>query len=905
MYRIDHKIAEGGMGIVYRATEVAINHPVVVKAIRPEFAEREDFRARILDEGKVVAGIAHQNVVQMRSVFELDKNIYLVLEFVEGESLDITLARNLKNRQYLPVDAALSIFDQILQGVGAAHEEGVIHRDLKPANIMIQKKNSRAKVTDFGIAKARDSQRAATKMTMGIIGSPHYVSPEQIKAIADIDARTDVYSLGIVLYEMLALKVPFDANAQFDIMALHLQMPIPSIRAIRPDVPVHVENVICKACAKNRDQRFASTSEMAAALKGMPIQNNWSGPGVGGDTVPLDDKPVDSLPVPLPFPPIPTGGQRIDNQWTGNQQTGPQLAGAHQTGTQLAGPHQTGGQQPFGLQGVTPPSYPGQPPSHAPGGPFVPHPPAIPRQPIVHTPDFVGPNGLPPAGLTAGPLTFPNPPPKTTTPRKDLKKLNVIVLASAAALVLIATIVGIATRSGSESSGKAEDVACPPTYTPCGKTCCNDKSSECVGGNCVCRTGTTCDDGKVCNPLHACVDGCMIDGKFFAHGAPNPNNACQMCAKTNTLAWAPSPAGTPCTTGGSACDGIGACVYTPSIAAGDHFTCGVTKDGTVKCWGTNDKGQTDQFGDSHSSPQLVRGLTSIQRVAVGANHACALSTSDTIACWGSDEYGQIDRFRKVGAKETNQDYVAVAAGGMHTCAINRAGRVKCWGRNHKGQLGNNSVQNSSFPQEVSNLSGVVAISTGYTHTCAVKSNGAALCWGDNEHGRLGVGDENNRSVPVQVRGLESDVVAISAQNGFTCAVKKSGQLLCWGDNSEGQLGINHKQKSIVPASVRTGVSAVAIGDEHACAISDKGTALCWGLAKFGRLGNGNGTGSVLIPGTVVATGTNFTQISAGASHTCAMTSSGRAKCWGSNGSGELGIGNKESKSMPTDLSSFP
>lgn len=818
MYRIDGVLGEGGMGIVYRATEIAINHPVVVKAIRPEFSDRADFRARILDEGRAVARIDHQNVVQMRSVFAHAANIFLVLQFVEGESLDRTLARYVEKRQFMPIDKALAIFDQILQGVGAAHGKSVIHRDIKPANIMIQAEDSRVKVTDFGIAKAQYDTRAATQMTMGIIGSPHYISPEQIKAVPDIDARTDIYSLGIVLFEMLAGRVPFDAPTQYDMMTLHMTVPIPSIRTIRPDVPVHVENVICRACAKDRAERFSSTSEMARALR--------------------------------------------------------EVGGAGMERTVVGGPQNSGQSIPPGS--AFPPSERGK-----------------------FADETVAQSG----GSTIGPLIGAGSCEKiaTTFVQRNTHTRNIVVIAGMASVVLVAALIVIAII-------KPRAPTCRTDETPCAEGCCNNATNECVAGVCTCKTGTPCGEGKVCNADHACVDGCLINGQFFSRGTTNPNNVCQMCADSNPVAWEPSPKGTQCKTGGSSCDGAGSCMFVPSIATGPGFTCGVTKAGSVKCWGDNDLGQLgDGTKKMRMIPTPVVGLPSdIASVSVGESHACALSTSGVVNCWGLDSYGKVGEFNKSNTKKTDQHYIAVAAGGEHTCFIDSAGAVKCQGHNGYGQLGNNSISKTASLTQVANLeSGVTAISAGRAHTCALKS-GAILCWGWNSYGQLGLGDTRDRQVPTHVSSLENGVTAISAGNDFTCAVKSTGELLCWGRNLYGQLGDNSKTSRRTPTPVSglasNGISTVSAGHGYACALKTSGTALCWGT-QF----DDNGANYPAPVPTVIDAerGVSFAQISASGTHSCAITSSGETMCWGDNELGQLGTNSIGYRRNPTRVIGFP
>ena len=847
LFRIDDILGEGGMGIVYRATEITTNIPVVVKAIRPEFANKPAYRRRLIIEAKVQASINHQNVVPMRTVVIEGNNIFLVLQFIQGESLDKTLARYRQNDVLMPIDEALAVFRQILQGVGAAHDAQVIHRDIKPGNILISEKDKKVLVTDFGIAKNQQNNQATTNWKTGIIGSPHYFSPEQIDAVSDIDLRADIYSLGIVLFEMLAGRVPFNADSHFAMMNLHRNIAIPSIRSIRPEVPAHIEYTIQKACAKARENRFASTTEMALALE-TPITEIPS-------TEPYDHTDGNGVQSvkSTTNPPIDTGKPN-------NSRTPP-------------------------LENTT-------------TGPLV-------------RPLFLSDNANPSNEHAATPVT----------PSHNIKTRGIIVLASAASLVLGAAAMGIATLTQSPAT------TCRSDETQCGNECCNNATSECVDNKCVCKTGNQCGEGRVCNAEHACVDGCFIDGQYLSFGG-NPNNVCQVCEKSNPFAWVPAPKGTRCQSGGSSCNGRGTCVYPPSIAAGHEFTCGVTETGSVKCWGKNDFGQLGtKPGNSLSpgsparqiSPQKVSGLAEIASIAVGGSHACALSKSGGILCWGKNDKKQLGQFNMhelESHKLSKQGYKAVTAGDSHTCAINSADGVECWGWNRDGQVGNGIASETADLAQVKDLdSGVTDISAGVSHTCALKS-GAVLCWGDNQFGRLGVGDEKTRLVPTQVIGLDIGIIAISAQNGFTCAVRQLGEPLCWGHNLYGQLGANSKRNSSSPSLVLDGgvegkglreISVVSNGDRHACARASRGSVLCWGSNEDGQLGYDTKGKPALFPAPVmVQSGVSFTQISAGSSHTCAITSAGDARCWGANKHGELGINSTEEKrTMPTPTKDFP
>jgi len=263
-YAILRVLGEGGMGVVYLARDIHTGLDVVVKAVRSELAHRDDVRARTLAEGRALAQIDHPNVVHLRAVAVEGPSLYLVMQYIEGESLDKIIVGHRDRGEKMPVDEALAVFRQVVAGVGAAHQEGVVHRDLKPANVIVRKKDRVAKVTDFGIAlMPTERDRPHTR---GILGSLWYMSPEQVTGRRDLDHRVDVYALGILLYQMLVGRVPFDAKSDYDIMRLHAEAPMPLVAASRSDVPQAVDELIQRASAKDREQRFPRCEELIAAV---------------------------------------------------------------------------------------------------------------------------------------------------------------------------------------------------------------------------------------------------------------------------------------------------------------------------------------------------------------------------------------------------------------------------------------------------------------------------------------------------------------------------------------------------------------------------------------------------------------------------------------------------------------
>jgi alpha-tubulin suppressor-like RCC1 family protein len=348
------------------------------------------------------------------------------------------------------------------------------------------------------------------------------------------------------------------------------------------------------------------------------------------------------------------------------------------------------------------------------------------------------------------------------------------------------------------------------------------------------------------------------------------------------------------------------------VDAGYEHTCAVTITGGLKCWGNNDAGQ---LGDGTTTDRVmpvdVSGLTSgVVAVAAGYEHTCAVTSSGGVKCWGGNYWGQLgdgtttDSTTPVDVSGLASGVMAVATGDTHTCALTSGG-VKCWGANGRGQLGDGTTTDSTTPVDIVGLaSGVVAVAAGGWHTCALTSSGGARCWGANYYGQLGDGTTIDSTTPVDVSGLASGVVAVAAGGDHTCAVTNSGGVKCWGWNYSGQLGDGTTTDSTTPVDVsglESGVVAVAVGDYHTCAVTSSGGVKCWGANGQGQLGDGTTTDR-LTPVDVVGLAGGAVAVAAGSWHTCALTSSGGARCWGDNYYGQLGDGTTIHRTTPVDVS---
>ncbi|WP_058301649.1 Stk1 family PASTA domain-containing Ser/Thr kinase [Gorillibacterium timonense] len=258
-YEILDRVGGGGMALVYKARDILLNRIVAVKVLRPQFVHDEEFIQRFRREAQSAAALSHPNIVSIYDVGQREDIHYIVMEYVEGYTLNDLI----KEKAPLQVEEAVNIASQICDALDHAHSNQIIHRDIKPHNILIGR-NGRVKVTDFGIARAGAS--SSITQTGSVVGSVHYFSPEHAKGTA-AGAKSDIYSLGIVLYQMLTAKLPFSGESPVSVALKHLQENVEEPRRVNPLIPQSVENIILKAMRKNPDNRYRSAKEMLTDLE--------------------------------------------------------------------------------------------------------------------------------------------------------------------------------------------------------------------------------------------------------------------------------------------------------------------------------------------------------------------------------------------------------------------------------------------------------------------------------------------------------------------------------------------------------------------------------------------------------------------------------------------------------------
>jgi serine/threonine-protein kinase len=267
-YRIDARLNEGGMGTVYRGCHVLMDKTVAIKVLRPTLAADEKIVARFSREARAASRITHPNAISVTDFGEDESgHVFLVMEYLSGQ----TLKHVIREEGPLPLARVVDITRQIGDALNAAHEQGVVHRDLKSDNIMLldTMTGDHAKVLDFGIAKINEPEgNVDTGLTAPnlVIGTPQYMSPEQCSQDSEIDSRSDIYSLGVILYEMLVGHVPFSGDSPTIVMMKHLQEPVPSVLEERSDVPASVARVVARAMAKVKDNRYQTVAELIEDL---------------------------------------------------------------------------------------------------------------------------------------------------------------------------------------------------------------------------------------------------------------------------------------------------------------------------------------------------------------------------------------------------------------------------------------------------------------------------------------------------------------------------------------------------------------------------------------------------------------------------------------------------------------
>jgi tRNA A-37 threonylcarbamoyl transferase component Bud32 len=852
-YWILGEIGRGGTAIVYLARDRATGEEVAIKLIRPKYVDDEEAIARFAREARFVTQLNHPNVVGVHRVMDLGAGgIALVMAHIDGR----TLKQVIKEEQPLAPDFVVDILRQVASALAAAHRLGIVHRDVKPENIFIDA-DGKALLADFGVAR---SMSGDTQLTMhGVaIGTPSYMAPEQIEG-DNLDGRADVYSLGLVAWEMFTGHRPWEGESLYAVLYHQRHHELPGVREVRPDIPDPIADAIAGAIEKDPTARWQSMDELIDALDGAaPERRAQAHVPVSTETIRFA-RPAGSpysagtevagiepaLPAVLSDtpPPVVHGGRGFE----------PSFVGAYFT--------------PEELEEVPP------------GWRF----PLSRRQTALAAAVLIGVLGL---GVVAKVVEGRSDAPGIALSARQTRAVasGDVTRQAASPMVPFDSVTSDSAPGAIPESLSVANAIAPPDSVASARSDTTAPDAP-LGVELKTRSPAT--------PSPAATES-KAPPPTKSPDRPTPRESAPTAAKTS-----PAPASSSVSTA----IGPPPSRSRVSVVAGGLHTCLVAADGRAFCWGGNDQGQLGVAGGNRlSAPSPVGADLRFVAIAPGLAHSCAIARGGALWCWGENDHGQLgDRSQTARGTPVRSAvgyaFRAVAAGAAHTCGLTNDGSALCWGSDSHGQLGDGGSTDRSSPVAVLGSQRYASLDVGWNFTCGLADGGKAWCWGDNSAGQLGDGTTTNRRQPIPVQGAIA-FKAISAGSAHACGVTPSGEAYCWGRNASGELGDGSTSPRSTPVRVRTDEQFVAIaaGAVHTCAVASDGEAWCWGRNTYGQLGNGSTTDSG--EPVRVAGGHTFTSIRAFGSHTCGTTVSGEAFCWGYNSDGQLGDGTRTHRTRP-------
>ena len=816
-YDIIRELGRGGTALVYLATERSTGIDVAIKVIRSTHSADDETLARFAREAQFATRLDHPNIVPLRAVVDLGSaGMAIIMDHIDGP----TLKQVIKEQRPFPLARAERIMRDVACALGAAHGMGIVHRDVKPANIFIAA-DGRALLADFGLARSMTGDVQVT-MTGVAIGTPAYMAPEQIDGTPQ-DVRGDIYSLGLVAWEMLTGRRPWHGESLYAVLHHQKHEPLPDVRELRTDVPDRLAEVIARSIEKDPDDRWRDTHELVAALDGAPLPRSMTRSSDDDDTVrvvrPVTARPSTVVPPVEDSPPATDQGERAATFASLAQRlaasagdTAPRrrrtafagvalvgvvlaaVAAIAATGFAFAGRGRSDDSSELRGEVAPRPELASSPARVTilmnPASDVAPQVRATAT--TVPAPTRVAaPTERPTAALTVSRIAPPSPSPDSSS--------------------------SVSSSSRSPIAPRIDSATAPPNAIP------NTRPSALplVAPRLVSQVSV------VAGGMHSCL--ISSDGRAFCWGY---NDRGQLGNGGTARASTPVVIGTD--------------VRFTTVAGGLSHSCAIARGGAAWCWGGNDHGQLGDrsFG---SAPAPVRAADGhlFRAIAAGGAHTCGLDTDGIAWCWGAGAHGQLgdsssrDSAVPVGAGTGATRFMAIAAGWNFTCALAPTGRARCWGENAAGQLGDGTTTDRREPVLVGSGLSFTSIATGSAHACGVTAPGDVYCWGRNAAGQLGDGTTTDRSAPVRVQST-AHFVSVTAGAVHTCAVTGGGEAYCWGQNTYGQLGNGGTVDALQPKSVAGGhafASVHAFG-AHTCAATVSGEAFCWGYNLEGQLGDG-------------------------------------------------------------------
>jgi alpha-tubulin suppressor-like RCC1 family protein len=817
-----------------------------------------------------------------------------------------------------------AVLDDIGSALLYAHRQKIVHRDIKPENIYLDESVEVARLADFGIARHWDKDAGITLPGMAI-GTPTYMSPEQIDG-AHLDGRSDIYSLGIVGYEMLTGQQPWAGENLYSIIYKQKREQLPPLDEVRPGLPAALQQAVEGALHKSPDDRWQAADQFLACLRGQTVEDVRSRHGV--------DRASDASPGPPSPPTVVTGGEEEDP----STPAGPVVDDDALTikyrrpredelevavaGEDVSSTVETEGPRPiFEIEAETEPG-PEAPPwdgtdaeQQRPRGRIA----ALALLAFVSAgigfvafnalggEDVVDPVPTPGNGTVVG--TVPDEPsPDGSSPGDtDPDPASQPGLGLPDRLVpLVGTLTGAPGEATTEpirvqvldSEGKPASVAVVEFRVE-------------SGGGAVSPQIADVDSDGIAQATWVLGSGAQPDRVTARTPGLSDVDAVTFTARRGGAATA---GGT--TPEGSLPPAGGGDVGTPSrlnvvSGLGQQGTPGEQLSEPIRVQVLGSGGDPVTGVTVMFTPDEGHGSTSVEAVSVDeqgvAETAWTLGPNAgpqrlRVQVAGQSIFSIAEATAAAAARPSLSPRATVVSGATHACSVSASGALSCWGGNTYGQLGDGGRTRRSTPTAVAGGLSFARIAAGFTATCGITTGGELYCWGRNEVGELGDGTTLARATPNRVAGNRS-FVDVDVGLAHACARTASGQAFCWGRNDAGQLGNGGSSGDQTrPSPVGGGIlfQSVSAGWNHTCGTSRSGT-YCWGANDRGQLGTGSGANAALP--AEVAIGFGLSQVSAGGSHTCAVSAGGGAYCWGSNQYGQLGDGSTQSRETPVPVES--
>jgi alpha-tubulin suppressor-like RCC1 family protein/serine/threonine protein kinase len=933
-YEIVRELGRGGTAIVYLARDRELGRHVAIKVIRASYIEDEEAAARLTREAQTVASLQHPNIVVLYGTRRLrGKDLALIMQYIPGR----TLKSEVVSCGPLPFDRVEQILTDVGRALSCAQRQRILHRDIKPENIYIDEETGSARLSDFGIARPLEAGQNLTLPGMAL-GTPAYMSPEQFDG-RDLDGRTDLYSLGLVGYEMLTGRPPWSGESLFSIMYRQTHESLPELETLRPGIPDRLRIALEGMLRKDREERWRDAEEFLAVLRGEVVApKRWPAvhSGLRTETIATAESESETIPFRRDdLTSVDTHALFARANSRGHEPTPDVVAPARQDAALSTTERNL-------LTRVS--------------------------ELVARAAEFAG----PPRAIDDGPTVLVKRFPWLPLGRTIAIAATLPLILVSAGLVLL-----VNERDGNDGSvrgttpaaGNAEPVAHAPVQSVSApdlrprlaRVVQGDRQSGGLAGDTLreplvlrveneaghpvagvtVRFEITSGEGEVdpedavtdtagavrarwllrtpgAHVLAARVPGLTDATTFHAEALPRPP------ARIVAL----SPVEFTATSGTSPESSL---IVKVTDDRGDPVE-GARVQFTVQ----NGQGRaslatslTIQDGTAHAEWQPVAGNQVVATVAglsvkgvvfrassptrlpirsgmtVGGTHTCALDNDGAATCWGGNNDGQlgdgsvIRRSRPV-AVVAQEPFASLSAGFSHTCGVTVSRVAYCWGSNADGQLGDGTRVDRAQPTRLSSDVRLASVFAGVSHSCGLDVEGRMYCWGENANGQLGDGTRTDSTQPVRVAGGYT-FRSVALGWAHTCALRSDRTALCWGRNEAGELGDggNRGRTSPAPVSGSARFTSIAAGSGHTCALTVDDTVWCWGQNSYGQLGN-NASKNSTVP-VIVQPINSFAAVALGSMHSCALTNEGTARCWGRNTYGQLGDGTIEDHWQPTPV----